>query len=135
MRAPQSTGRRANEKRLSVRRTDPSRRCCRHDYEVTFSNLGRAALFMYLTTLVCSISIPSLRSSPWTPVLPKEDWIGNFPRTNLRISGAAFSRPSRHGDFLRQDEMNPARCHLIERSSFKLGCLSYHSECRRPSSP
>ena len=54
------------EMRLSVRQTDPSQRCHRHDFEGTSSAFGWrvSRLAMYLATLVCPISMPILTSSP-----------------------------------------------------------------------
>src|SRR5882762_8167305 len=68
---------------------------------------------MYLATLVCPISMPILRSSPWIRGAPHNELAMLISRISLRISGATVGRPPRRRDFHRQYDLNPARCHLI----------------------
>jgi hypothetical protein len=75
---------------------------------------------MYLATLVCPISMPSLRSSPWIRGAPHSELAMLISRMSLRISGAIVGRPPRCRDFHRQYDLNPARCHLITVSGFTI---------------
>src|SRR5258705_11973644 len=70
-------------------------------------------LAMYLAALVCPISMPILRSSPWIRGAPHSELAMLISRISLRISGATVGRPPRHRDFHRQYDLNPARCHLL----------------------
>jgi hypothetical protein len=66
---------------------------------------------MYLATLVCPTSIPSLSSSPWTRGAPHNGLAMLISRINLRISADSAGRPAQRRDFHRQSDRNPARCH------------------------
>ena len=81
---------------------------------------GCLRLAMYLATLVCPISMPSLRSSPWIRGAPHSGLAMLISRISLRISGATVGRPLRRPDFHRQYDLNPARCHLITVSGFMI---------------
>src|ERR1700682_1967084 len=67
---------------------------------------------MYLATLVCPISTPSLRSSPWIRGAPHSGLAMLISRISLRISNGTAGLPPRAFDFHRQYNRNPARCHL-----------------------
>jgi hypothetical protein len=54
---------------------------------------GRLRRAMYLATLVCPISMPSLRSSPWIRGAPHSGFARLISRINRRISGR-YLRPS-----------------------------------------
>jgi hypothetical protein len=77
-------------------------------------------LAIYLATLVCPISMPSLRSSPWIRGAPHKELAMLISRISLRISVATVGRPPRRRDFHRQYDVNPARCHLITVSGFTI---------------
>ena len=64
---------------------------------------------MYLATLVCPISTPSLRSSPWIRGAPHSGLAMLISRISLRIS---VGLPPRAFDFHRQYKRKPARCHF-----------------------
>jgi hypothetical protein len=57
---------------------------------------------MYLATLVCPTSMPSLSSSPWIRGAPHSGLARLMSRINWRISGGTFGRPLRVLDFQRQ---------------------------------
>src|ERR1035441_10186229 len=79
---------------------------------------------MYLATLVCPISIPSLRSSPWIRGAPQRGLAMLISRISSRTSGATVGLPPRRRDFHRQYELNPARCHSITVSGFTIAKAS-----------
>src|SRR5712672_3285991 len=81
---------------------------------------GPLRLAIYLATLVCPISMPSLRSSPWIRGAPHSGLAMLISRISSRISGATVGRPPRRRDFHRQYDLNPARCHLITVSGFTI---------------
>src|SRR5258708_4545760 len=81
---------------------------------------GSLRLAMYLATLVCPISMPSLRSSPWIRGAPHSGLAMLISRISSRISGVTVGRPPRRRDFHRQYDLNPARCHLITVSGFTI---------------
>ena len=89
---------------------------------------GSLRLAMYLATLVCPISMPSLRSSPWIRGAPHRGLAMLISRISLRISGATVGRPPRRRDFHRQYDLNPARCHLITVSGFTIAKAPAPSE-------
>src|SRR6266571_6047198 len=66
---------------------------------------------MYLATLVCPISMPSLSSSPWIRGAPQSGLARLMSRIKWRISNGTVGRPLRDLDFQRQYALNPARCH------------------------
>src|ERR1700737_4133714 len=68
---------------------------------------------MYLATLVCPISTPSLSNSPWIRGAPHSGLAVLISRISLRISGGTVGRPPPRRDFQLQFDLNPARCHLI----------------------
>src|SRR6266849_9243002 len=74
---------------------------------------GRLRRAMYLATLVCPTSMPSLSSSPWIRGAPHSGLARLMSRINWRISGGTFGRPLRVLDFQRQYALNPARCQRI----------------------
>src|SRR5262245_14751189 len=66
---------------------------------------------IYLATLVCPISIPSLSSSPWIRGAPHNGLAMLSSRINCRISVGTAGRPRRRLDFQRQNNWKPAWCH------------------------
>src|SRR5258706_7919061 len=62
-----------------------------------FSNLGTAPLRLaiYLATVVCPISMPSLRSSPWIRGAPHSGLATLISRISRRISSGKVGRPPR----------------------------------------
>ena len=68
---------------------------------------------MYLATLVCPTSIPSLSSSPWIRGAPHNGFAMLMSRINWRISADTRGRPGRRLDFQRQYDRKPARCQRI----------------------
>ena len=66
---------------------------------------------MYLATLVCPTSIPSLSSSPWILGAPHSGLARLISRINRRTSIGTLGRPGRRLDFQRQYDRKPARCH------------------------
>src|SRR5258707_10212438 len=72
--------------------------------EKCFPTLGRRAstLAIYLATLVCPISMPSLRSSPWIRGAPHSGLAMLISRISRRISTGTIGRPPRRLDFQRQ---------------------------------
>src|ERR1700716_4533768 len=75
---------------------------------------------MYLATLVCPISTPSLRSSPWIRGAPHSGLAMLISRTSLRISNGTVGRPPPRRDFQLQYDLNPARCHFMTVSGFTI---------------
>src|SRR6516162_398070 len=68
---------------------------------------------IYLATLVWPISMPSLRSSPWTLGAPHNGLAVLISRISRRISKGTVGRPRRRLDFQRQYDRNPERCQRI----------------------
>jgi hypothetical protein len=68
---------------------------------------------MYLATLVCPISTPSLSNFPWIRGAPHSGLAMLISRISLRISGATVGRPPQRPDFQLQYDQNPARCHFM----------------------
>jgi hypothetical protein len=68
---------------------------------------------IYLATLVCPTSIPSLSSSPWMRGAPHNGLARFISRINCRVSVGTAGRPRRLLDFQRQNNRKPARCHRI----------------------
>ena len=66
---------------------------------------------IYLATLVCPTSIPSLSSSPWIRYA-HNGLAMLISRITCRISAGTAGRPRRRLDFQRQNNRKPARCHL-----------------------
>src|SRR5258708_33500770 len=71
---------------------------------------GPRRLAIYLATLVCPISMPSLSNSPWIRGAPHSGLAMLISRISLRISGGTVGRPPRRLDFQRQYALKPARC-------------------------
>ncbi len=67
---------------------------------------------IYLATLVCPTSIPTLSSSPWIRGAPHNGLAILICRISSRISDGTAGRPTRRLDFQRQNKRKPARCHL-----------------------
>src|SRR3979490_1816736 len=63
---------------------------------------GPRRLTMYLATLDCAISSPSLSSSPWMRGAPQSGFSTLIRRINTRISVSICGRPPRGRDFQRQ---------------------------------
>src|ERR1700755_440370 len=113
---------------------EQTKRDCRHDEHIHRGDAvgmiakerppaldgGSLRLAMYLATLVCPISMPSLRSSPWIRGAPHSGLAMLISRISLRISGATLGRPPRRRDFHRQYDLNPVRGHLITVSGFPI---------------
>src|SRR5260221_7162290 len=81
---------------------------------------GSRLLTIYLATLVCPTSIPSLSNSPWIRGAPHSGLAMLISRISLRISGGTVGRPPRRLDFQRQYDLKPARCHFITVSGFTI---------------
>src|SRR6202166_2167334 len=64
--------------------------------------------------------MPSLSNSPWIRGAPHSGLAMLISRISLRISGGTVGRPPRHRDLQRQYDLNPARCHFITVSGFKI---------------
>src|SRR3979490_3048187 len=79
---------------------------------------GPGRLAIYLATLVCPISMPSLSNSPWIRGARHSGLAMLISRISLRISGGTVGRPPRRLDFQRQYDLNPARCHFMTVSGF-----------------
>src|SRR5450631_1568348 len=71
---------------------------------------GRRRLTMYLATLDCATSNPSLSNSPWIRGAPQSGFSTLIRRTNARSSVSICGRPPRGRDFQRQYPRKPARC-------------------------
>src|ERR1039457_5257847 len=67
-------------------------------------------LAIYLATLVCPISMPSLSNSPWIRGAPHSGLAMLISRTSRRISSGTIGLPPRHLDFQRQYDLKPPRC-------------------------
>src|SRR5258706_7930880 len=74
---------------------------------------GSRLLTIYLATLVCPTSMPSLSNSPWIRGAPHSGLAMLISRISLRISGSTVGRPPLRRDFQRQYDLNPARCHFM----------------------
>jgi hypothetical protein len=81
---------------------------------------GRLGLTMYFATVVCPISIPSMRSSPWIRGAPQSGFATLMSRMSSRISIGVFGRPPRALDFKRQSTRKPARCQRITVSGLRI---------------
>jgi hypothetical protein len=88
-----------------------AKRDCRHDEHIHRSDPrnvlqpwdgGSRRLTMYLATLVCPISTPSLRSSPWIRGAPHSGLAMLISRISLRISNGTVGLRPRAFDFQRQ---------------------------------
>jgi len=71
----------------------------------------RPPLAMYLATVDCATSIPSLSNSPWMRGAPHSRLARLISRIRRRISPGILGRPPRERDFQRQYSRNPVRCH------------------------
>ena len=80
---------------------------------------------IYLATLVCPTSIPSLRSSPWILGAPHNGLATLIWRMSWRISTVTVGRPQRRLDFHRQYDLNPRRCQRITVSGRTIASASY----------
>ncbi len=67
-------------------------------------------LTIYLATLVCPISIPSLSNSPWIRGAPQSELAMLISRISFRISSGTVGRPPRRLDLQHQYNRKPARC-------------------------
>src|SRR5437879_4680690 len=117
---------------------EPAKRDCRHDEHIHRSDPisvirrnvlqpwdgGSRRLTMYLATLVCPISTPSLRSSPWIRGAPHSALAMLISRTRLRIFNGIVGLPPRAFDFQRQYNRKPARCHLTTVSGLTIASAS-----------
>jgi hypothetical protein len=65
---------------------------------------------IYLATLVCPISMPSLSSSPWICGAPHSGLAMLISRISRRTSSGTVGLPPRRLDFQRQYDLKPARC-------------------------
>ena len=74
---------------------------------------GRLRRTMYLATVVCPISMPSLSSSPWILGAPQSGLARLISRINCLMSAGIFGRPPCDFDFHRQYDRKPARCQRI----------------------
>src|SRR5258708_37200996 len=96
---------------------EQTKRDCRHDEQIhrgdavsmimkerlpTLRDGGPLLLAIYLATLVCPISMPSLRSSPWIRGAPHSGLAILISRISRRISTGTIARPPRCLDFQRQ---------------------------------
>src|ERR1700730_6711518 len=81
---------------------------------------GSRRLTMYLATLVCPISTPSLSNSPWIRGAPHSGLAILISRISLRISGGTVGRPLPRREFHLQYDLNPARCHFMTVSGFTI---------------
>src|SRR6266403_2297428 len=71
---------------------------------------GRPPSFMYLATLDCAISNPSLSSSPWMRGAPQSGFSTLIRRINTRSAVSICGRPPWGRDFQRQEQRKPALC-------------------------
>jgi hypothetical protein len=92
--------------------------------QITAPVIATRRLTMYLATLVCPISTPSLRSSPWIRGAPHSGLAMLISRISLRISSGTVGLPPRAFDFHRQYKRKPARCHLTNLSSLTIASAS-----------
>src|ERR1039457_7222221 len=72
---------------------------------------GPRRLTMYLATLDCATSNPSLSSSPWIRGAPQSGFSMLICRISARRSVSICGRPPVERDFQRQWQRKPARCH------------------------
>src|SRR5262245_37754260 len=79
---------------------------------------------IYLATLVCPTSIPSLSSSPWIRGAPHNGLAMLISRINWRISVGTAGRPRRRLDFQRQNNRKPAWCHRTTASGRTMASAS-----------
>src|ERR1700738_1035212 len=103
---------------------EQTERDCRHDEQIDRGDTvgmiaeerlppwdgGPLRLAIYLATLVCPISMPSLSSSPWIRGAPHSGLAMLISRISPRISSGTVGRPPRGRDFQPQYDLNPARC-------------------------
>src|SRR5713101_8342393 len=75
---------------------------------------------IYLATLVCPTSIPSLSNSPWIRGAPHSGLAMLISRISLRTFGGTVGRPPPRLDFQRQYDLNPALCHFMTVSGFTI---------------
>src|SRR6202043_1413266 len=85
---------------------------------------GSRRLTMYLATLLCPISTPSLRRSPWPRDAPHSGLAMLISRISLRISNGTVGLPPRAFDFQREYNRKPALCHLTTVSGFTIASAS-----------
>ena len=71
---------------------------------------GPFLLAIYLATLVCPISMPSLSSSPWIRGAPHSGLAMLISRISRRTSSGTIGLPPWRFDFQRQYDLEPARC-------------------------
>src|SRR6266403_5684388 len=71
---------------------------------------GPRRLTMYLATLDCATSNPSLSSSPWMRGAPQSGFSTLIRRINTRSSVSIRGRPPCGRDFQRQEQRKPALC-------------------------
>src|SRR6266446_225129 len=71
---------------------------------------GPRRLTMYLATLDCATSNPSLSSSPWIRGAPQSGFSTLIRRTNTRSSVSICGRPPRGRDVQRQYPLKPTLC-------------------------
>src|ERR1700737_5004767 len=124
---------------------EQAKRDCRHDEHIHRSDPiswlrrnvlqpwdgGSRRLTMYLATLVCPISTPSLRSSPWIRGAAHRGLAMLISRISLRISNGTGGLPPRALDFQRQCKRKPARCHLTTVSGLTIASASRTPERSR----
>ena len=109
-------GRKATESRRSARSGSPTRQCLPRDCAdkvFQICDRPRPFLAMYLATVDCATSIPSLSSSPWVRGAPHSRLARLISRISRRISTATFGRPPEERDLQRQYSRNPVRCHRM----------------------
>jgi hypothetical protein len=81
-------------------------------------------LTIYLATLVCPTSMPSLSNSPWIRRAPHSGLAMLISRISLRISSGTVGRPPRPLDFQHQYDRKPARCQRTMVSGFTIASAS-----------
>ena len=72
---------------------------------------GLRPRIMYLETVDCAISNPSISSSPWIRGAPQSGFSPAIRRMRSRSSRSTFGRPALFRDFQRQNVLKPERCH------------------------
>jgi hypothetical protein len=72
---------------------------------------GPGRLTMYLATLDCATSKPSLSNSPWMRGAPQSGFSMLIRRISARRSVSICGRPPCERDFQRQYRRKPTRCH------------------------
>jgi len=90
---------------------------------------------IYLATLVCPMSIPSLSSSPWIRGAPHNGLAMLISRINCRISVGTAGRPRPRLDFQRQNNRKPARCHRTTVLGRTMASASWAFGNRRQTQP